>query len=244
MHLARITPITYVRNDLSINNRWSHGTKWYHHIISDDCVYATSQWETTLQCSTVSHWLVERAKQSLYHCIWLCNNTLSVVTWLAVVGIIQMGLLQYPSFWYLIDSIFVYTDGNEQVITYEFNIDWTFQTYLWEVKIYIGPVREISEITNDMVSHIMPLFHYSDVIMGTMASQITSLTIVYSKVYSRADQRKHQRSASLAVTGEFPAQMPSNAESVSIWWRHDVQIFQILPLLPYTQLWLQLKHMS
>ena len=40
--------------------------------------------------------------------------------------------------------------------------------------------------------------HYNDVIMGTMASQITSLTIVYSTVYSDADQRKHQSSASLA----------------------------------------------
>ena len=39
--------------------------------------------------------------------------------------------------------------------------------------------------------------HYEDVIMGTMASQITSLTIVYSTVYSGADQRKHQSSASL-----------------------------------------------
>ena len=28
--------------------------------------------------------------------------------------------------------------------------------------------------------------------MGTMASKITSLTIVYSNVYSDADQRKHQ----------------------------------------------------
>ena len=34
--------------------------------------------------------------------------------------------------------------------------------------------------------------------MGTMASQITSLTIVYSAVYSGADQTKHQRSMSLA----------------------------------------------
>ena len=39
--------------------------------------------------------------------------------------------------------------------------------------------------------------HYSDVIMGTIASQNTNLTIVYSTVYS-ADQRKHQSSASLA----------------------------------------------
>ena len=34
--------------------------------------------------------------------------------------------------------------------------------------------------------------------MGMIASQITSLTIVYSVVYSDADQRKHQSSASLA----------------------------------------------
>ena len=40
--------------------------------------------------------------------------------------------------------------------------------------------------------------HYSDIIMGTMASQITSLTIVYSTLYSDADQSKHQSSASLA----------------------------------------------
>ena len=40
--------------------------------------------------------------------------------------------------------------------------------------------------------------HCNDVIMTTMASKITSLTIVYSIVYSDADQRKHQSSASLA----------------------------------------------
>ena len=34
--------------------------------------------------------------------------------------------------------------------------------------------------------------------MGKIASQITSLTIVYSNVYSDADQRKYQSSASLA----------------------------------------------
>ena len=39
--------------------------------------------------------------------------------------------------------------------------------------------------------------HYNDVIMGAIASQITSLTIVYSTVYSGAYQRKHQSSASL-----------------------------------------------
>ena len=40
--------------------------------------------------------------------------------------------------------------------------------------------------------------HYDDVTMGTIAPQITSLTIVYPTVYSGADQSKHQSSASLA----------------------------------------------
>ena len=40
--------------------------------------------------------------------------------------------------------------------------------------------------------------HYKDVIMWAIASQITSLTIVFSTVYSDVDQRKHQSSASLA----------------------------------------------
>ena len=72
--------------------------------------------------------------------------------------------------------------------------------------------------------------HYCDAIMGAMASQITSLTIVYSTVHSGTDQRKHQSSAPLhglcvgnsPVTSEFLAQMASNAKNASIWWRqHD-----------------------
>ena len=47
-------------------------------------------------------------------------------------------------------------------------------------------------------------WHYDDVRMGAIASQITSLTIVYSTVYSGADQCKHQSSASLAF----------------VWWIH------------------------
>ena len=81
-------------------------------------------------------------------------------------------------------------------------------------------------------SQMLPLFvalctnHYNDVIMGVITSQITSVTIVYSPVYSDADQRNHQSSASLAfVRGihQWPVNSPhkgaSTAENVSIWWR-------------------------
>ena len=45
--------------------------------------------------------------------------------------------------------------------------------------------------------------HYDDVIMTMLASQITSLTVVYSIVYSGVIQRKHQSSASLAFVREI-----------------------------------------
>ena len=58
---------------------------------------------------------------------------------------------------------------------------------------------------------------------------ITEVSIVCSTVGSGADQRKHQRYASLEfvrgiqVTGEFPAQKASIAKNVSIWWRHRAE---------------------
>ena len=54
--------------------------------------------------------------------------------------------------------------------------------------------------------------------MGAIASQITSLTIVVSRKL-RVTGLCAENSP---VTDEFPAQMASNAENVSIWWRHHV----------------------
>ena len=64
--------------------------------------------------------------------------------------------------------------------------------------------------------------------MTTMASQITRLTVVYSIVY-RAQIKENIKAprycplcGEFTGTGEFPAQRASNAENVSIWWRHHV----------------------
>ena len=75
------------------------------------------------------------------------------------------------------------------------------------------------------------LTHCDDVIMRAIASQITSLTIVYSTVYSR---RRSKKTSKLRVTGlcavnspvtdEFTTQRASNAENVSIWWHHHMNM--------------------
>ena len=70
------------------------------------------------------------------------------------------------------------------------------------------------------------LVHYCDVIMGATASQITSITIVYSTVYSGSDQWKHKSSASLAfVRGihRWPVNSPHKGPVTrNIFPFHDV----------------------
>ena len=74
------------------------------------------------------------------------------------------------------------------------------------------------------------IYNYIDVIMGTMASQITSLTLC---LLNRPFRRRSKKTSKPRVTGlcegnspvtdEFPAQMASNAENISICWRHHVR---------------------
>ena len=78
-----------------------------------------------------------------------------------------------------------------------------------------------SERTEE-VSHPLQWRHYR-----AMASQITGVRIVYVTFCSSVDQRKHQSSAPLGfVRGIYrwpvnsPHKSASNAENVSIWWRH------------------------
>ena len=70
------------------------------------------------------------------------------------------------------------------------------------------------------ICHTDDICHYCDEIMGAIGSQITSLTIVYSTVYSDADQRKIKAPRHWPLcgyspgTGEYPAQKVSNVENV------------------------------
>ena len=68
---------------------------------------------------------------------------------------------------------------------------------------YCGCVYQILKRCDNLIyqSCSFETYRYSDVIMSTMASQIISLKIVYSTVYSGADQRKYQSSLSLAFVG-------------------------------------------
>ena len=83
--------------------------------------------------------------------------------------------------------------------------DWCIVGFLWQInssatqgQSYIAPIPVKQPWGTCLnVSH-ESTWTCNDVTMDAMASQITNLTIVYSTVYSGADQRKHQSSASLA----------------------------------------------
>ena len=70
--------------------------------------------------------------------------------------------------------------------------------------------------------------HYSDVMMSTMVSHIT--TITHDCLLNHLFRRRSKKTSKLCVTGlymgnspvtgEFPAQRASNEENISIWWRH------------------------
>ena len=79
--------------------------------------------------------------------------------------------------------------------------------------------------------------HYDDVIMSAIASQITSLTIVYSTVYSGADQRKHQSVTGLCV-GNSPGPVNSPHKGPVTWkmFPFDDVIMEIVPAQWYGHL--------
>ena len=77
-------------------------------------------------------------------------------------------------------------------VCYVVSLVWLYDNSLWLNDVIWRQWTESPSI------QVMNCHHYNDVIMTTMASQITSLMVVYSNVYSDPDQRKHQSSASLA----------------------------------------------
>ena len=81
--------------------------------------------------------------------------------------------------------------------------------------------------------------HYCDVMMGAMASQITSLTIVYSTVHSGADQRNYQSPASLAFVNsphKWPVTRKMSPFDNAIMW-----LFESL-MLSDGHSWYHLSH--
>ena len=64
--------------------------------------------------------------------------------------------------------------------------------------------------------------HYSDVIMGAMVSQMFTQPFIRAQIKNQTSKFRVTGlwAGNSPVSGEFPAQRTSNAENISIWWRH------------------------
>ena len=121
--------------------------------------------------------------------------TLMVTSWngdnFRVIGLLVRGIYRLPSLLGLIVSKWLSTLWNGQ-------LTWKKNSPVVGDLIHRGEMATTLLATFSNAFNANLRIHHNDVIMSAIASQITSLTIVYSTVYSDADQRKHQNSASLA----------------------------------------------
>ena len=99
---------------------------------------------------------------------------------------------------------------------------------------------------NGLIKLCWFLCHHSDVTMGAMVSQITSLTIVYSTVYSSVDQRKYQSSVSLAFVRGIHQWPVNSPHKWPVTWKmfpfHDVIMVRMLGVVsaqPSPSVWRQ-----
>ena len=97
---------------------------------------------------------------------------------------------------------------------------------VWQVICFLFLRMSISE---KPLATLTLAYHYNGVIMSALASEITSLMIVYSAVYPRRSSKQQQQQQNTPklgvtglcvgnspVTGEFPTQRTSNVENISI----------------------------
>ena len=80
--------------------------------------------------------------------------------------------------------------------------------WLLACSVPLGNTRISSQLPSKFIS-----MHYNDVVMTMMASQITSLTVVYSTVYSDAERK----TSKLRVTGLCVGNSPGPVNSPHKW---------------------------
>ena len=145
-------------------------------------------------------------------CLQLYQISVFVEILWHVIMKMMLNLLQYTGILWKNSNEACHSYKSFQIsVLSQFHVWWIFRSTTFEL---------LSAWHYNLISGIMRP-HYSEVILGAIASQITSLTIVYSIVYSRHRSKKTSKlrvtglcTGKSIETGEFPAQMVSKVEKV------------------------------
>ena len=124
------------------------------------------------------------------------------------------------------------------------NVSIWWRHHVWPVSVYNLYLMKFTCLWGIIITKSNQSYqhHYSDLIISSMVSQISSLTTVC--LLKRLFWRRSKKTSKLRVTGlsggtspvtgEFPAQMTSSMENVSIWWHHhDNFVTKLLQFLQY-----------
>ena len=143
------------------------------------------QYHFSLDCTTARGNFIEKVRlQTWWHQVWSLTFPMK---WTLQVG----GYIHH-------ETLHVWLTFGHALLIWWPLIRQTVSIRFWTISVETFIIVMLHRMSGLEKAAIGPAVHYSDVIMGTLPSQITSLTIFYSIVYSDADQRKHQSSASLA----------------------------------------------
>ena len=110
------------------------------------------------------------------------------------------------------------------------------------IMLYWAPSHKFNVYFNKRLLRLLSCIELF-ITVTSMAPQITGVSMVCTTVCSGADKKTNQSSVSLAfvrgpVTSEFPSQRASNAENVSIWWRHHVLVLALEVIVHAPEKWL------
>ena len=165
-----------------------------------------NQWETALLCNDVTHWLGANLESALYffmqhtlldiHQLLLWPpGTCDVTTTAQKTTIRGAYFMSYIVYWKIVLMNIQYT-----VLCHYNTVNFLHNNHIAHpLGSVMGCISWVTIVILCVLSCYNGLhYHCYDVIMGAMASQITSLTIVCSIVYWGTDERKHQSSAPLA----------------------------------------------
>ena len=193
----------------------------------DHFVYAPSQWETTLQCNVVSHSLGAYTEGSLIIITFVPDK---IRYKLKIGKTLPFGILSsmtLGNYLVRIFSLFLILSGFKLLRAWnnwpinQANLCGLFpciqQSVLWN--------RLIVQTNNkESIKTLQSLQWRHNECDGVLNHQPHDclLNLLFRRKWKKTPKLHVTgiRAGNSPVTGEFPAQRASNAENVSIWWRH------------------------
>ena len=230
---------------MSINGLWNGSHR-------DKCVYAPNQWETTVQCNVVSHWLgtFTKTNPGLEYPLLLSATpeasikipVLILLPQLIVISLCKHKIREkYTLLWISLAAVWFIKRKKENIITKRdfwcLITQRNYSKYFQNKNPIFQPLQDLEKLLNSLQWR-----HNEHGGSGVSNDWCLDGLLLNHLFRHRSKKTSRFRVTGLCggnspVTGEFPtqcefpSQRASNAENVSIWWRHHVLLHSLKTLI-------------